>query len=78
VSRLFLTERGRVLLGNSEEITRWRWVRKQFELPAAVREAKADHLTSDCVMAGHHVANGLGDGTESVHPVSLLRKAYGI
>jgi hypothetical protein len=43
-----------------------------------VREAEADHLTSDCVMAGHHVANGLGDGAESVHPVSLLRKAYGI
>jgi len=43
-----------------------------------VNKAGADHLTSDCVMAGHHIANGMGDGSESVHPVSLLRKAYGI
>ena len=43
-----------------------------------VRDAGADHLTSDCVMAGHHIANGLGEGRDSVHPVTLLRKAYGI
>jgi Fe-S oxidoreductase len=43
-----------------------------------VKKAEADHLTSDCVMAGHHIANGMGDGSESVHPISLLRKAYGI
>jgi hypothetical protein len=29
-------------------------------------------------MAGHHVADIAGEDTQSVHPVSLLRKAYGI
>jgi Fe-S oxidoreductase len=43
-----------------------------------VKKAEPDHFTSDCVMAGHHVADIAGDGTESVHPISLLRKAYGI
>jgi glycerol-3-phosphate dehydrogenase subunit C len=43
-----------------------------------VKQAEADHFTSDCVMAGHHVAHIAGEGTASVHPVSLLRKAYGI
>jgi len=43
-----------------------------------VKQAKADHYTSDCVMAGHHIANGLGDGSDSEHPITLLRKAYGI
>ncbi len=45
---------------------------------ARVQKAEADHLTSDCVMAGRHIANALGDGREAVHPISLLRKAYGI
>ena len=39
---LFLNERGRVLLFNNEEISRWRWAKKQFELPPAVTGAKAD------------------------------------
>ena len=43
-----------------------------------VTESKADHYTSDCVMAGHHIANTLGDGSAPVAPMSLLRKAYGI
>ncbi|MEJ2575570.1 MAG: heterodisulfide reductase-related iron-sulfur binding cluster [Gammaproteobacteria bacterium] len=43
-----------------------------------VKQAEADHYTSDCVMAGHHIANSLGDGSDSEHPISLLRKAYGI
>ena len=43
-----------------------------------VTEAKADHYTSDCVMAGHHIGNTLGDGSVPVAPMSLLRKAYGI
>jgi hypothetical protein len=43
-----------------------------------VKQAKPDHYTSDCVMAGHHIANGVGDGSDSEHPISLLRKAYGI
>jgi Fe-S oxidoreductase len=43
-----------------------------------VTKAEPDHFTSDCVMAGHHIAHIAGEGTESVHPISLLRKAYGI
>ena len=43
-----------------------------------VRKAAPDHFTSDCVMAGGHIAHGLGDGRTAEHPVTLLRKAYGI
>ena len=48
--------------------------------PAArrVAESKADHYPSDCIMAAHHIGNTLGDGSEPVAPMSLLRKAYGI
>jgi len=44
----------------------------------AVTQAKADHYTSDCIMAGHHIAHGLKDGSDAKHPISLLRLAYGI
>ena len=43
-----------------------------------VRQASPDHFTSDCVMAGAHIAHGLGDGSEAEHPLTLLRQAYGI
>ncbi len=43
-----------------------------------VKGAGADHYSSDCPIAGHHIANGLGDGSDSTHPVTLLRTAYGI
>ncbi len=43
-----------------------------------VKQAEAHHFTSDCVMAGAHIAHGLGDGSAAEHPVSLLRLAYGI
>ncbi|PIX59330.1 MAG: Fe-S oxidoreductase [Lysobacterales bacterium CG_4_10_14_3_um_filter_64_11] len=43
-----------------------------------VQQAQADHFTSDCVMAGNHIAHGLGDGRSAEHPLSLLRRAYGI
>ena len=29
-------------------------------------------------IAGNHLANGVGDGSAAAHPISLLRKAYGI
>jgi glycerol-3-phosphate dehydrogenase subunit C len=29
-------------------------------------------------MAGGHIAHGLKNGSEPEHPLSLLRKAYGI
>ena len=48
-----------------------------------VAQANADHYSSDCPMAGHQIESGLppGDGgapREPEHPMSLVRKAYGI
>lgn len=43
-----------------------------------VKQAESDVYTSDCPMAGHHIAHGLADGSEPIHPISLVRKAYGI
>lgn len=43
-----------------------------------VKRAEADHYGSDCPMAGHHIEHGLDDGSQTEHPMSLLRKAYGI
>ena len=45
---------------------------------ARVAQAQPAHFTSDCVMAGAHIAHGLGEEYQSEHPISLLRKAYGI
>jgi len=45
---------------------------------ARVKKAEADHYGSDCPMAGHHIEEGLADGSHTEHPMSLLRKAYGI
>ncbi len=43
-----------------------------------IQKGAPDHYASDCPMAGHHIANGLSDGSNPIHPLSLLRKAYGI
>jgi Fe-S oxidoreductase len=43
-----------------------------------VKQLEADHYGSDCPMAGHHIENGLADGRAPEHPISMLRKAYGI
>lgn len=43
-----------------------------------VKQAEPQHFTSDCVMAGAHIAHGIGDSKEAEHPISLIRKAYGI
>ncbi|MGA1562980.1 MAG: heterodisulfide reductase-related iron-sulfur binding cluster, partial [Gammaproteobacteria bacterium] len=43
-----------------------------------IKQAQPDHYGSDCPIAGHHLANGLKDGSNPEHPMSLLRKAYGI
>ncbi len=43
-----------------------------------VNDMQADFYTSDCAMAGRHIENAKADGSESIHPMSLLRKAYGI
>lgn len=43
-----------------------------------VNKASPDHFVSDCVMAGRHVAHVAGGELKAEHPVTLLRKAYGI
>lgn len=43
-----------------------------------VKQLEADHYSSDCPMAGHQIENGLKDGREPAHPMTLLRKAYGL
>ena len=43
-----------------------------------VKQEGADVYTSDCAMAGHHIEAGLADGSKPEHPVSLLRRAYGL
>ena len=43
-----------------------------------VKQNAPDHYSSDCAMAGHQIANGLDDGSEPEHPITLMRIAYGI
>jgi glycerol-3-phosphate dehydrogenase subunit C len=51
---------------------------------ARVAAAKADHYSSDCPMAGHQIESGLNanaDGNAArapEHPMTLVRKAYGL
>lgn len=42
-----------------------------------VVDAEADTFGSDCPMAGRLIADGMDEG-EAQHPVSMVRKAYGI
>jgi Fe-S oxidoreductase len=43
-----------------------------------VKKAECDYYASDCPMAGHQIENGLKDGSEPTHPMTLLRLAYGL
>ncbi len=43
-----------------------------------VKKTEADHYGSDCPLAGHHIEHGMDVGKQTEHPMSLLRKAYGI
>jgi Fe-S oxidoreductase len=43
-----------------------------------VENAKPDHYSSDCPMAGHQIESGLEEHKEPEHPLKLLRKAYGL
>lgn len=43
-----------------------------------VHQADAKLFASDCPMASTHIVHGLADGTAPDHPLSLLRRAYGI
>jgi Fe-S oxidoreductase len=43
-----------------------------------VKQLKPDHYGSDCPMAGQHIGHGLHDGSKPEHPLTLMRKAYGV
>jgi Fe-S oxidoreductase len=43
-----------------------------------VAAAAADHYSSDCPLAGRQIQSGLERKPEPTHPLTLLRKAYGI
>ncbi len=43
-----------------------------------VADSGADHYSSDCPMAGHQIESGLEGNKEPTHPLTLLRRAYGI
>lgn len=43
-----------------------------------VKGAGVAYYSSDCPIAGHHIGNGMQDGSDAVHPLTLLRSAYGI
>ncbi len=43
-----------------------------------VNQLAPDHYGSDCAMAAHHIGHARADGSRPEHPITLLRKAYGI
>lgn len=43
-----------------------------------IQDAQPDYFTSDCPIAGHHLAQGMGDGMKPHSPFALLKRAYGI
>lgn len=43
-----------------------------------INDQQPEYFGSDCVMAGHHIGHALDNGQQPMHPISLLRKAYGI
>ena len=42
-----------------------------------IRKGSPDHVVSDCPMASEQITQDV-DGIEAGHPMSLLRRAYGI
>jgi len=48
----------------------------------AMANEEPNYISSDCQLAGHHIAQGMAEGgmkkAEMAHPLSLLRKAYAI
>jgi glycerol-3-phosphate dehydrogenase subunit C len=43
-----------------------------------VKAAGCDHYGSDCPMAGRQIESALDGGQGPTHPLTLLRKAYGL
>ncbi|MEQ1806674.1 MAG: heterodisulfide reductase-related iron-sulfur binding cluster, partial [Burkholderiaceae bacterium] len=48
----------------------------------AMAKDTPDYISSDCALAGHHIAQGMGNdalpAARLAHPLSLLRIAYGL
>jgi Fe-S oxidoreductase len=57
----------------------YREVSKKIARPVArqVDSAEADHFTSDCPMEAEQIAS-VAESAVPTHPISLLRRAYGI
>jgi glycerol-3-phosphate dehydrogenase subunit C len=66
-------------------------VKKEFHATAmkigkpvfkAMANKEPNYISSDCQLAGHHIEQGMAEAglksAELAHPLSLLRKAYGI
>jgi len=71
-------------------------VKKQFHAMAmkigkpvfrSMAAAKPDYISSDCQLAGHHIAQGIqefsrealeGKQPRLAHPITLMRLAYGL
>jgi Fe-S oxidoreductase len=53
-----------------------------FKSMAAGGGEKPDVISSDCQLAGHHIAEGMAEGGTAdvplAHPLTLLRRAYGV
>ena len=43
-----------------------------------INQQSPDYLTSDCPMAGTHLAGLSDEGPTTEHPMTLLRRAYGL
>ena len=43
-----------------------------------LKQAAPQHFTSDCILAGKHIAELSGSGVQAQHPFSLLKHAYGL
>ena len=44
-----------------------------------IKKNEPNHFSSDCPLAGYHLANGIDSNESSpTHPISLLRTAYGL
>jgi Fe-S oxidoreductase len=47
----------------------------------AMAEAAPDYVSSDCPIAARHILQGMGEDArraEKAHPLTLIRKAYGV
>lgn len=43
-----------------------------------IEQQQPDYFGSDCPVAGRHIENNLGADKEAIHPIDLLRIAYGL